>query len=374
MLSFWEKQSYLQYNYVVIGAGITGLSTGISIKEQDANATVAVIERGVLPTGASTKNAGFACFGSLTELLSDISAMGEDEMLKLVEARWKGLELLRSRLGDDAIDLQVKGGYELISQENESCVDQIEYVNALLESHFPSGVFVLRDDLIDKFGFNSTRTQHLIFNPFEGQIDTGRMMRSLQAKAQKLGIDILVNTMVEELGEGQVEIKGNDGTSLTVKTDQVAVCTNAFTKSLLPEIKLNPGRGIVLVTKPLENLPFEGTFHMNEGYDYFRDYYGRLIYGGCRDIAMEKETTDQFGVNDTILEELKHRLEEVILGHNEFEIDHVWSGIMAFGQDKRPVVSRIDPYTVAGVRLGGMGVALGSLIGQQLADLLFVDQ
>lgn len=62
--SFWETQTYLSdIDLIVIGSGIVGLSTAISYKQKNKNAKVIVLERGVLPTGASTKNAGFACFG-----------------------------------------------------------------------------------------------------------------------------------------------------------------------------------------------------------------------------------------------------------------------------------------------------------------------
>lgn len=60
MISFWEKRSLVDYNYLVIGGGIVGLSTAISIKEKVPKSSVLVVERGILPSGASTKNAGFA--------------------------------------------------------------------------------------------------------------------------------------------------------------------------------------------------------------------------------------------------------------------------------------------------------------------------
>ena len=79
MLSFWEIESLISYDYIIVGGGITGLSTAISIKEKDASKNILIIERGVLPTGASTKNAGFACFGSMTELIDDMEQNGVNE-------------------------------------------------------------------------------------------------------------------------------------------------------------------------------------------------------------------------------------------------------------------------------------------------------
>jgi hypothetical protein len=53
-----------------------------------------------------------------------------------------------------------------------------------------------------------------------------------------------------------------------------------------------------------------------------------------------------------------------------FEVDLYWSGTMAFGADKNPIVQRIDHRTVAGIRLGGMGLAIGMGVGKELARLL----
>jgi len=69
MFSYWEQESFSFYDHIVAGAGIVGLNVAIALKEQYPNARVLVLERSLLPTGASTRNAGFACMGSPTELL-----------------------------------------------------------------------------------------------------------------------------------------------------------------------------------------------------------------------------------------------------------------------------------------------------------------
>ncbi len=40
------------------------------------------------------------------------------------------------------------------------------------------------------------------------------------------------------------------------------------------------------------------------------------------------------------------------------------------GSSKNPIVEQISEHVYCGVRLGGMGVAIGSLIGTELADLV----
>ena len=112
-LSYWEQTAFFdQADVVVIGSGIVGLNAAIHIRERLPHARVLVLERGPLPSGASTRNAGFACFGSPSELLSDLHAHGPGATWGLVERRWKGLEALRQLLGDKGIGWEHHGGGE----------------------------------------------------------------------------------------------------------------------------------------------------------------------------------------------------------------------------------------------------------------------
>jgi len=368
MLSFWEKKSFLNYDVIIVGAGITGLSTAISLKETYPNLEILVLERGLFPTGASTKNAGFACFGSLTELLSDIEQMGEEKMTALVESRWKGLLKLRSRLGDAQIDFKQHGGFELLESNFECYQDHLAQMNKLLRPIFNKDVFRDATSSLGDFGFLGFDS--MILNGLEGQIDTGKMMKSLWELGQSLGIKILTgaNAVAIEPGEsGQITLE--NGTKL--KASVVALCTNAFTNALLTEeADLQPGRGLVLSIKPSNPLKFQGTFHVEEGYYYFRNHEDHLIFGGGRNLDFESEATTDFDINQKIRDHLIHMITAQILPHQKFEIVDEWTGIMAFGETKEPIIKKVNQNTYMGVRLGGMGVAIGSLVGEQLAALV----
>lgn len=350
-----------------------GLSTAIALKEKKPSSSVLVLEAGLFPSGASTKNAGFACFGSLTELLSDYREMGENEMLSLVKKRWEGLRILRQRLGDEDIDYRGFGGYELIFDGNTEDLHHIDEVNSWLHPLFGDKVFQLKDDRIQEFGFNTSKVRHLIHNKFEGQVNTGEMMKKLQSYARKLNIETITGAIVKKVNKenngARVSLSfGNQ--SLDLKAQKVGICTNAFTKTLLPDIDLKPGRGQVIVTKPIKGLPFKGVFHFEEGYFYFRNFGNRVILGGGRNLFAEEETTTEIQNTKAVTDLLEKKLSEIIIPGEDYEIDHSWAGIMAFGKVKKPVLEKINDSVFMGVRLGGMGVAIGSGIGHDLAEMM----
>lgn len=368
-LSYWEIKSWLtQVNYTIVGSGIVGLNCALQLKQQFPKANILVLERGILPQGASTKNAGFACFGSLSEILDDLKSHSEDEVLGLIQKRIDGLNLLRQNLSDQAIDYQQLGGYELFNNDSqdlyETCLSQREVINQLLFPVLKESIFKLKSN---KFGFQNIENQ-LIFNPYEGQIDTGKMMEALLLKVQSAGVKILNNVTVEsftELNEA-VEIKTNH---FQFKTNKLLIATNGFASQLITET-VKPARAQVLITKPFTNLPIKGTFHLDKGYYYFRNINNRLLLGGGRNLAFKTEETTEMAETDLIQNHLEQLLKTTILPNIPFEIDYKWSGIMGVGNQKKAIVKQLSNHMFCGVRLGGMGVAIGSIIGKELAQLL----
>jgi len=377
MLSFWEKNTLLQYDCIIIGAGIVGLSAAASLIEQQNDLRILVLERSLFPTGASTKNAGFACFGSVTELLSDLQKMPEESVQELVVERWNGLTKLRERLGEKNIGFLNHGGYELISEKETYCLEHLDKINQLLYPIFQDKVFEQRDDLIKHFGFNKNKVKHLIYNRFESQIDTGAMMDSLLSYVQQKGVRVLTGCEAMNFEDKNqsvfIETKRPfyPDQRVTFEAKKLLICTNAFTPALLSDIDLKPGRGQVLVTKPIEQLPFKGVFHYDEGFYYFRNYGNRIIFGGGRNVDFKGEETTEIQTTENIINHLKHQLKEVIIPNLDFEIEHQWAGIMAFGDNKKPIYQQLSPNTMLGVRLGGMGVAIGSQLGAKLAETIF---
>jgi glycine/D-amino acid oxidase-like deaminating enzyme len=373
-MSYWEKESFFQKSDIaIIGAGIVGLFTAIHLKQSNPQLKVTVIDRGVLPIGASTRNAGFACFGSMTELLSDIEKVGEDASFALVERRYRGLRKMREMLGDDTIDYQPLGGYELFTDDEEDiyqkCQEAMPYFNEQISKRIGTDQYYSKaDHRIASFGFG--HVDHLIWNKAEGQLDVGKMMKKLLFLAQELDIHIMFGMQIENIEDTTDGVNISTAFGWSLQTEKLVVATNGFTNDLIQDLDVTPARNLVLVTEPIPNLKVEGSFHYENGYYYFRNIHNRILLGGGRNLAMESETTSQFGVNELIKSVLVQLLHTKIIPGRSAKVERWWSGILGIGKEKKPILKHVSPNVVVAVRLGGMGVAIGSLVGEEAAQLV----
>jgi len=366
--SIWEKETfYAHKNIIIAGSGLVGLWTAYYLKKAAPHAKVMILERGIIPTGASTRNAGFACIGSATELLADARKNGEQSMLEIVAMRYEGLQRIRKVFSNKEIEFERYGGYELITDTQYTRLKQLKndlgWLNIVLRKAIKDQkTFRIADKKIKNFGFK--QTSHLIESRAEAQLHSGKLLQALLQKVQSMGVTVMTQTEVKgyEKANGKIIIQTNLPVTLT--TDQLLICTNGFASQLLPKIDVVPVRGQVLVTSPIKKLAFKGAFHFDEGFYYFRNLSNnRVLLGGARNKALQEENSGELVTTGIIQEELERFLREVILPKQKYSIDHRWSGIMGMGSDKFPIIKRIEKNVYCAVRMSGMGVALAPVVG-----------
>jgi len=372
-LSIWEKESfYAPQDIIIAGAGLMGLWSALELKKRNDKLRITIVERATTPLGASTRNAGFACFGSPTELLHDAETLGTESMLAVVEMRYKGIEKIKSHFTHEQIGFDACGGYECINinYKHWNVLDEkIDWLNTSLKGIMgKENIFHRADQKLTSLGLRGFDS--LIENASEAALHSGKLVQSLTQKVQSTGVNILYGIQVTgfEKNGSRVNLQTNKQINLSAK--QVLFSTNAFTNELVPELKITPARGQVIVTSPIPGLAMKGTFHYDEGFYYWRNLGDRILIGGARNSAFKEEQTIDLSGSETVKHALETFLENHVDPSYQYKIEHHWSGIMAFTPDKKPFTGRVADGVFASIACNGIGVALTPVVAEKVADLL----
>jgi len=355
--SFWERQYYPQHwDFIVVGGGFCGVSLAYHFQKQNPRARVLILERDILAEGASSKNAGFACYGTVGEYQSDLKLMGAEAALNLIEQRIKGLEFLKLLVGESQMSWQQLGGRELYfpdqKEEWEVAQAHLGDLNKTFNKLIQGSLFQLDKENIVQGLLGS------IYSPLEAQLDPVKALVQLRKLALESGVRILNSVEVKGLysHSGDWRLESNQG---IWQAAQVVFATNAFGVPAY-DLDLIPARNQVLVTQPFVHGLKPGNYHAREGYIYFRTIGNRLLIGGARHLALEAETTSQMGLTSTIQDYLRQFLTKDLAMGDQWKIESQWSGIIATGSSKEPLMQALEPGLWYCGRFGGMGVALST--------------
>ncbi|EGR29780.1 oxidoreductase, putative [Ichthyophthirius multifiliis] len=324
MFSYWDKQHFLEnHDVIIVGGGIAGLSCASSILETYPSKKVIILERGQIPCGASTKNAGF--------------------LLK-----------------------------QLVKKSND-----------ILRKYFPEDVFIIKNEIVEECGFNKQNIKYIVQNRLCGQINVGDTIKALiQYVSTKGGLYLTGCEVMNYEQQGyeivKVEVKCSidNNQKYIFKTKNLILCTNGFTNNLIKEnMDMIPLRGQIIMTKPIQNLKVKGLFCADYTSYYFRVFDNRILIGGGLLDAYEEEQTTEFKNSEAIKNRLLNYLKEQILPNTDFEVDFSWSGIMCFSKKniecKDYIIQKIDRNVFFVGRFCGWGMCMASLAGQETKDLVF---
>ncbi len=382
-ISAWEQSTYYApKDVVIIGCGFAGLWTAYELINKHPKLNITILERGVIPSGASTRNAGFSCFGSVSELMYDVSLMGEANMLETVKMRYDGLQKIQKTFDKKLINYDQFGGYELFEKNGDYDISKLDvdiaYLNKVLApvlktpkkngKYLP--IYTNESKKIKLLGFQAIEA--LAFSPFEGQLNSAKLVLALQQAVQSKGVQILFNTEVKKFKSHKKGVTIQTNLEANIETKQMLICTNGFAKQLIPSLDVVPARGQVFITEPIPNLKFKGTFHFDEGFYYFRNVGNRLLLGGARNKDFKNEKTYSLETSTLIQKTLEEFMMKRILpkGSKKPKIELRWSGTMGMGKIKKPIIEELQPNVFCAVRMSGMGVAIAPIVAERVVKLM----
>ncbi len=372
--SHWEHHRTMELQDVLIlGAGFVGLWTAYHWLKFHPGSRICLVDPlHAGQAGASTRNAGFACFGSPTELLDDLKHEPPESIVARLRSRYEGLKLWRSTFQPEELDWEEAAGHEVFTPGQYAgyleAVKAIDRLNTLTEqAGIPGPVYQVAPGL-------SPQLPHAMAIRHEAGLHPGKAYARLTQAVLKgggqihRGISLPPKATWSRL-ENVWNIPSYAG---TWRAQRVVIASNAWAKSTVPDLDIIPGRGQVLLTQPVEHLPFRGTYHADSGYIYFRNVGNRLLLGGARNQFRLEEETQEGRISQPVQNYLENYLREILLPGYEVEIAERWAGTMAFSNDgtKQAYAEDLGDQTYVAARMAGMGLALSPEIGARVAAMM----
>lgn len=369
--SFWEHDYYALPDVCIIGAGITGLSCAIELARQNARLKIVVVEKSNTGTLATTRNAGFLCYGSPTEILKELNTSSEHQVIDLFKLKYRGHNTLLSLLRKREHVYKRVFGYELFEsklkfEETQHTLPQLNIIfkeATGIDEYYK----VAQPNLMQLHGLRGFTGAIQLFQ--EGQVHSQNLDQALELKARNLGIRILRGATIKAIQEanGYVTLF-NDTTEIKAKA--LVLATNAFINELLPTIQVVPSRGQVLITTELKSIRLTGNYHVNEGYVYFRNVGKRILLGGARHLDFHGEQGSELKSNEAIQKWLESFLFEHLVSRDEAKVERQWTGFMGFTPSGLPYCKRHSDHIFVAGGMNGMGVAIGAALGHDVAQLV----
>ncbi len=369
--SFWERDTYLQnFDFAVLGNGITGMQVALQIRAKFPNASIAIIDKSNVSGGASMRNAGFACFGSVSEILDDIHSQESQLVFDLVNMRYQGLKHLQADFHN--IDYHQGNALEVFlpkeqSQLNE-CIDKIDFVNQEMKSITGK----IQTYKLTQHQFGKKFLNQAISNELEGHLHTGKLYHKMQQKVVAHNIFWVSGIEITNVERGNAGWTILNTSKLQINALVAVSCLNAFTNQLIVNAPIYPARGQIIVTNDLAKNPLKGILHADKGYIYARPLGNKILIGGARNLDFETENTHDFAENIVITKALIDFVNENLLQNEQAQIAQTWSCIMAMSPQKGglPIIKEHQKDFWLCYRLGGMGVALSAMLARDLAAQL----
>lgn len=335
----------------IVGAGVTGCACALALAE--AGLRVRVVDERRVAEGASGRNGGFALRGTAAAYDQVVAAFGRERALQIW--RWTEDELrMMAELAGDSFRRNGSLRLAADTEEREDLRDEIEALWA-------DGI---EAEWIDApGGLLSGRFTGAIRHPTDGALQPARWVRRLAERAAGAGAEIVEGRRIETLEE--------------LDAETVVVATDGYPSGLLGELEglIVPTRGQVIATEPLAERLFETPHYGRHGFDYWHQTQdGRIVAGGFRDVALEREFTAEEVLTDDVQAALSSFVNG-LLGR-KLRVDYRWAGIFGLVLDFMPVVGPVPgvPGTWVAGGYSGHGNVLGFACGRLVARAILGDR
>ncbi len=362
-------QGEVSVDVVIIGGGFTGVASAVELAERGLK--VALIETHKIGWGASGRNGG-----QVTSSLSGDEAMRKQMRQSLGtqvddfiwRLRWRGQEIIESRVARYGIDCDLKHGHLHAAMKPA-------HMNELRSFHDKAQRRGLGDSvtLLDRAEVRN----HLASEQYLGALKNTRNLHlhplnlciGEARAAEGLGVQIFEHSEVLEIVHGErpavITAQGR------VNAKQVMLAGDVY-HALEPKKlkgKIFPAMGGIVTTAPLGDLARQLNPQDLAVYDcrFVLDYYrmtadGRLLFGGGANYS-GRDSRDIAG-------ELRPCIERTFPQLKGVDIEYQWSCAMGIVVNRIPQLGKLSSNVWYCQGYSGHGIATSHIMGEIMAEAI----
>jgi len=373
-VSFWSDRSTpgrrSTADVVVIGGGVSGLSTALALRAADPRLGVTLVERSRVGDGASGRNAGMVLPLLAVPWLIEGALPSSD-------AAWGWAEL-RRRWDQLIVDLAsagatVGGADFVLAAPNRAAEAGLDWLSGALTATGSGGTWLDRDELADRTGEAARAGLALP----AARVDPRQLCESLHTTARQTGVVVREHTLVTGIHPrvSGIEIATAGGESILA--GHAVVAAGAWNTGLHPELAVGRvHQTFALVTEPLDPARLArlggedvlvGT--AGTGFAYRRVIGDRLLFGGIDD----RVAAPLDGVPPEIEQRLLAMMRSSLPWLGDVTVDRLWGGpIHSASMLELPVLraSEADARVVLVGGMAGAGLSWGLLAGALVVGLV----
>lgn len=367
-ISYWLNESTQKphrknntsnvYDYLVIGAGIAGLSTAYWLEKKFPQSQIAVLDKSTIGFGASGRNAGFMTCGSVLHF----QKMHQQWGLSTAQSIWTFSEKNHQLLFEEIIQNDFKsvdylktGSCTVIPTDSDP-----EKFRSILNTMKNVGINVEMLTAMDlKKDYAVQSSEGGIEYRHDGVVHPIKLLDQIRKRLKST--DFILNEEV-------LSLQGGSNTIVTTSKNtysggRIFVCLNGYSGQLLPELALSvkPQRGQIIVTEPQAPM-IKGPCYLTQHLCYFRQLpTGEILIGGFRNRDPENENTAQDQITEKIQNALEDFAQHYFLSAQNMKVKYRWSGIMGFTTDEQMMIGehpqKKNIHLMAGCAGHGMGLS-----------------
>jgi sarcosine oxidase subunit beta len=336
-------------NVVVIGAGVTGLSTAWWLAR--AGVSVTIIDKGVVGWEASSRNGGGA-----SHYHSPLFAEEQRLWPQMDELLGYPTEYRRGRVIAAMTEKQLAHYHYMAAMFNEI---------GFAADHIDAHEAIALAPLLSHDNLGGIRLH------FGGHANPQRTVQAYAWALQDLGGRIRQNTAALRLESQGGRVTGVTTASGRIGCDAVVIAAGPQSAALLAgvgiDLPLAAARAEMIITEPAPLMPVGGVD--GNGLYGRQTLRGNLAYGGGPHEWIDTGADSPPRPTSPLARSLARRVAELLPGAARLRVIRSWAGVVENTPDGRPVLDRVADNVIIGV-MSGVGFGLSPASGHALSDLV----